>query len=109
MCIASSPITQHVRFRSDQGPSWLSTGVRSDACLAGKGHVLADGRRIPYSLVNNTAPGFDAPSVYSPADFPFSGPWHPERIPFQPNVAHFMSLCMKLVYEQSDAIEVCPT
>ena len=61
---------------------------------------------MPYSLVNNTSPTFDPPRVYSPAEFPFSGPWHPERLRFQPNVAHFMSLCMKLVYEQADIIEV---
>ena len=56
------------------------------------------------SLVNNTSPGFEA-GPYSPREFPFAEPWHPERHLFQPNVAHFMSLCMKLIYEQPEVIQ----
>lgn len=87
------------------------------------------------SLVNNTSPDF-APGPYQPRHFPFAGahhaleqagpshcpksaahscadaphlaePVHPERHLFQPNAAHFMGLCMKLVYEQEELIKVC--
>ena len=84
---------------------------------------------ITSSLVNNTSPDF-APGPYQPHHFPFSGACsqleqillaygcscadvlhlaesvHPERHLFQPNAAHFMALCMKLVYENEDLIKV---
>ena len=59
------------------------------------------------SLVNNTSPNFE-PGPYDPRLFPFSAEWHPERHTFRPNVAHFMSICMKLVYEQEEVIKVPP-
>ena len=68
------------------------------------GHAAAQPLRAR-SLVNNTSPDFEA-GPYEPASFPFSAEWHPERHLFRPAVAHFLALCMKLVYEQEELIQV---
>ena len=99
----------------EAGTGWQTalaypTGTLAPAALrAGPG--LQAGLSTPpllCSLVNNTSPDFEA-GPYDPASFPFSADWHPERHAFQPNAAHFMALCMKLVYEQEEVIEVTPS
>jgi len=66
---------------------------------------MADGRRVPLSMVNNTAPDFSIPGAYNPAELPFG---LPRGSGYNPNVAHFMALCMKVVYEEEEVIRVTP-
>ena len=63
---------------------------------------MADGTRIPLSLVNSTAPDFRLPSSYKLSDLPFSL----KEPGYNAQTAHFLSLCMKLVYEEDVVIQV---
>lgn len=72
----------------------------------GTWHYLRKGGRVPYSLVNNTMPHFEAGPGYCASAFPCrredgSGP--PLR---DLRDDHFLSLCMKLVYEDPVIIQV---
>ena len=81
-------------------------------CAAtGSWHVMADGRKLSYSLVNNTSPDFSIPRQYSAAEVlaggaEVSGDAAGPAAGYSPSVAHFLSLCMKLVYEGEDIIQV---
>lgn len=80
----------------------------------GNWHVMADGRKLSYSLVNNTASDFSIPRQYcvrdvlalgSSEDSGFGAANSPAE-GYSPSVAHFLALCMKLVYEEEDIIRV---
>ena len=67
---------------------------------------MADGRRVSYSLVNNTSPRFDVPPQYLAATV-LPDLAAAERLgDYDAFVCHFMSLCMKLVYEKEEVIQV---
>ena len=73
--------------------------------------MTADGRRLSYSLVNNTAPELSIPAQYSapgllPGLKPGGTPGAVGVDNYDPCIAHFMSLCMKLVYEKEEVIQV---
>lgn len=64
---------------------------------------MPDGRHIPLSLVNNTAPFFELCRQYRLADlFPHDS----ADSGYDDRVAHFMALCMKIVYEEPEVIQV---
>lgn len=63
---------------------------------------MADGTRIPLSLVNSTAPDFRLPTSYKLSELPFDL----EEPGYNTQLAHFLSLCMKLVYEEDVVIQV---
>ena len=68
---------------------------------------MPDGRRVSYSLVNNTSPRFDVPPQYTAAAV-LPGLAAAERgADYDASVCHFLSLCMKLVYEKEEVIQVC--
>ena len=83
-------------------------------CISGTWHVTADGQRLSYSLVNNTAPELSIPAQYSaPGLLPGLKPGRAAGAAgaagvdaYDPCIAHFMSLCMKLVYEKEAVIQV---
>lgn len=83
---------------------------------AGTWHLTADGRRLSYSLVNNIAPDLSIPAQYSaPGLLPGLAPGDTAGASgvdnYDPCIAHFMALCMKLVYEKEEVIQVwvpCP-
>lgn len=77
--------------------------VRERSFDTGSYHELPSGRRIPLSLVNNTAPSFDLPETYRAASLPFG---QSRGAGYDRNVAHFLGLCMKVVYEEPAVIEV---
>lgn len=82
----------------------------SNVSTAGTWHTMADGSKLSYSLVNNTAPDFSIPRQYS-VDKLFAlgqGQAPPAGLEYSPAACHFMSLCMKLVYEKKDVIQVHP-
>ena len=62
---------------------------------------------MPLSLVNNTSPDFSVPSgKYNPAELPFG---QPRDVGYDPCIAHFMALCMKLVYEEPEVMQASET
>ena len=63
---------------------------------------MADGTKIPLSLVNSTAPDFRLPSSYKLSELPFTL----EEPGYDSQIAHFLSLCMKVVYEEDVVIQV---
>lgn len=69
----------------------------------GSYHELSSGERIPISLVNNTGPDFSIPSAYKAAELPLGAA---KTAVYDPVTAHFLSLCMKLVYEDPVVIQV---
>jgi hypothetical protein len=75
--------------------------------FAGKWHYMADGHRVSYSLVNNTAPDFTIPRQYTVEGlFSDTGMMEPAGPVHEASIRHFMSLCMKLVYEKEQVIQV---
>ncbi len=73
--------------------------------------MTADGRKLSYSLVNNTATDFSIPRQYSATEVLAGGAEAADGAAgpsagYNPAVAHFLSLCMKLVYEEEGIIKV---
>ena len=97
------------------------------SCPTGKKYKLKNGQTRSISLVNHTAFDFSIPEQYSAAEFPFhvsqslqpdqqqraqrssaKGWTGEEDCSFSLNSlyrAHFLSLCMKLVYEKREVID----
>ncbi len=74
---------------------------------------MADGRKLSYSLVNNTAPDFSIPRQYSAQTVLDEGAAELSNAEgatagYRPELAHFLSLCMKLVYEKEEVMQVRP-
>lgn len=75
----------------------------------GAWHTLPDGRRVPLSLVNDTAPTLAPPPQYAPPDFPFeigADAAAAARRRFDLRVAHLLALAMRLVYEREEILRV---
>ena len=73
---------------------------------AGAWHTLPDGRVVPLSLVNDTAPTLAPPAQYRPRDFPFGG-----HDAFDLRDADLLALAMRLIYEREEVFQVrlrCP-
>ncbi len=72
---------------------------------------MADGRKLSYSLVNNTSPDFSIPRQYSaPLVLDEGAAGLSSAVGaaagYRPELAHFLSLCMKLVYEKEEVMLV---
>ena len=83
--------------QASRGAAWKLTLRHA----AGAWHTLPDGRRVPLSLVNDTAPTLAPPPQYSPRDFPFGA----ERA-FDLRVADLLGLAMRLIYEREEVFQV---
>ncbi|BDA50872.1 probable feruloyl esterase A at C-terminar half [Coccomyxa sp. Obi] len=86
---------------------WLEDRL---AALTGTWHKLADGRKLSYSLVNNTSPDFSIPRQYSAPIVLDEGASELSNAEgaaagYRPALAHFLSLCMKLVYEKEEVMQ----
>ena len=76
--------------------------MRLTACIAaGAWHTLPDGRHVPLSLVNDTAPTLAPPPQYQPRDFPFGG-----HDAFDLRDADLLALAMRLIYEREEVFQV---
>eukprot|EP00884_Botryococcus_braunii_P013693 jgi/Botrbrau1/22324/Bobra.0002s0004.1 len=85
---------------------WLTPNLRTAyAHLTGTWHHLQKGGRVSYSLVNNTSPHFEAGPGYDPAAFPHKRDGAPVLPDLDLRDTHFLSLCMKLAYEDPDVIQ----
>lgn len=71
---------------------------------AGAWHTLPDGRVVPLSLVNDTAPTLAPPPQYCPADFPFEAGVAARGPDLRRS--HLLALTMRLVYEREEVFEV---
>ena len=60
---------------------------------------------MPISLVNNTGPDFDLPNAYKVTNLAFGAP---RGSGYNPDIAQFLALCMKVVYEEPAVIQVRP-
>ena len=90
-------------MKTENMPSSLDLERLNTINDVGSYHEMADGTRVPLSLVNSTAPDFRIPASYDVSDLDFN----PSREDgYDPQIAHFLSLCMKLVYEEDIVIEV---
>lgn len=70
---------------------------------AGAWHTLPDGRRVPLSLVNDTAPTLAHPAQYQPRGFPFGA-----HSAFDLRDADLLALAMRLIYEREEVFQVRP-
>jgi hypothetical protein len=68
---------------------------------AGAWHKLPDGRAVPLSLVNNTAPTLATPPGVDARAFPFDMPPG-----FELRAADLLALAMRLVYEREEVLRV---
>lgn len=72
----------------------------------GTWHHLQKGGRAAYSLVNNTMPHFEAGPGYCASSFPSRREAGGGLLLMDLRDSHFLSLCMKLVYEDPVIIQV---
>ncbi|KAK9825140.1 hypothetical protein WJX81_003571 [Elliptochloris bilobata] len=88
-------------IRADELFYWVTPRLeRAVAYITGAWHTLPDGRRVPLSLVNDTAPTLTPPPQYAPRDFPFG-----DGRGFNLSASHLLALSMRLIYEREEVVQ----
>ena len=83
-----------------------SSGKSRDNFRLGSWYRTSSGQLYALSLVNNTATDLSVPLWrYHPGTLPFSA----EQGGYDADVAHFMALCMRSVYEKPEIIKALST